>query len=172
MVERGMCSQWLGAQSRTGPPVSWAVGENCPPQTSSSSVLNSQVSERSRLRPGGPTGDVAQRRPPGEHSLPSQIQKGEPRVWMPGLNMGPFLQSIQTLTKAMVHCQYHPWGVTRVGCYLGGGCLSLYPKNIVWGERGKKPSTRPAQGNARGGYAILRTPVCRWPNLCCDIVQL
>lgn len=26
--------------------------------------------------------------------------------------------------QAMVHCQYHPWGVRRVGCYLGG-CLSL-----------------------------------------------
>lgn len=73
--------------------------------------------------------------------------------------------------QAMVHCQYHPWGVRRVGCYLGG-CLSLYPKNIVWGERGKKPSTCPAKGNARGGYATLWTPVCRRPNLCCDIVQL
>lgn len=93
-----VCAQWLGAQSRTGPAVSWAVGENCSPRTSSSSVLNSQVSERSHLLSGVPTGDIAQRRPPGEHSLPSQIQKGEPRVWIPGLNMGPFLQSIQTLT--------------------------------------------------------------------------
>lgn len=62
--------------------------------------------------------------------------------------------------------EWGEWGAIWAGVFL---CIL---KSLSGGERGKKPSTRPAQGNARGGYAILRTPVCRRPNLCCDIVQL
>lgn len=107
--------------------------ERAAPLDYCSSILNSQGSERSRLLPGGPTGDIARRKPPMEYSLLSQIQKGEPRVWMPGLNIGHFLQSIQILTQG--HCALSASSLRiKESGVLFGGCLSLHPKNIVWGS--------------------------------------
>ena len=47
------------------------------PWPSSSSVLNSQGSDRSCLLPGDPTGDIAWRRPPKEHPVLSSRYKKE-----------------------------------------------------------------------------------------------
>lgn len=132
-VEHACAVSAPSASASAGPTVSWAVGEDCSPQLSSSSVLSNRGSARTCLLPGGPTNDIGWRRPPREHLLPSShIQKEKPRMWIPDVNIRPFLHSIQTLT---------PWNsVTMLAWFLRskesgvwfGGCLSLHPKTVVW----------------------------------------
>lgn len=74
-------------------------GRELLPSGGSSSVLNSRGSERSCLPPGAQP-VTARRRPPRTGALSSVLtdtKRGAKGV-IPGLNLGPFLPSIQTLT--------------------------------------------------------------------------